>query len=225
MAQMLDVRATYIQGFAASVSHEFKTPMTSIQAAAELLDDHAAGITEAERQHLVGLVTDGVARLALLVRRLVELARADVMRTGMDLAPVAVGPLLQQVAARFRARGMDLVVVTDEAGAVHLPPDALDALLTSLLENAAMHAPGATVSITASQADGMIRICIADAGPGMALEHRASAFEPFFTTARAAGGTGLGLPIVRAIATSAGGSVIILPDRPGTTVMVTLPAT
>lgn len=226
MAQTLETRAAYIQGFAASVSHEFKTPMAAIQAAAELLDDHASGLTDAERHHLVGLVTDGVSRLALLVRRLVELARADVMRGGLDLAPILVAPVLAQVAARYQDRGMD-VDIAREAGAkdaaIRLPPDALDAMLTSLLENADMHAPDAKVRLSVSQDGDTVHIMVADNGPGMPPAHRVRAFEPFFTTARTAGGTGLGLPIVRAIASAAGGTVTILPTGSGTTVAVTLP--
>ena len=144
------------------------------------------------------------------------------MRGSLDLVHIPVAPVLADVAARYRARDMD-VHVTGAAGSVRLPPDALDALLTSLLENAAMHAPGAQVSLSVEQDDGILRIVIADTGRGIPPEHRLHAFEPFYTKGRTAGGTGLGLPIVRAIAAGACGTVMILPNQPGTTVVVTLP--
>ena len=93
MAATLDQRATYLTGFAASVSHEFKTPLAAIRAAAELLDDHAGTLSAPEQANLLRLVTEGVARLDLLVRRLVDLARADMMRANRPgTAAIPVGP-------------------------------------------------------------------------------------------------------------------------------------
>ncbi len=224
MADTLEKRAEYIRGFAASVSHEFKTPMTAIRAAAELLDDHAASISPQERQHLLQVVSKGVARLELLVRRLVELARADMLGVGTGREAVAaIDVVLARVADRFRNRGIT-VMVTGAAGFVALPGDALDALLTSMLENAATHASGADVRISAETVGREVHITVRDNGPGIPPAHRDRIFEPFFTTSRAEGGTGLGLPIVRAIAESVGGSVVLLPAAAGTEFLISLPA-
>jgi len=224
MADTLEKRAVYIRGFAASVSHEFKTPMAAIRAAGELLDDHAASISADERKHLLEVVSNGVARLELLVRRLVELARADMLRvgTGRD-AVAAVDVAVARVADRYRERGVS-VIVTGSAGLVGLPDDALDALLTSMLENAATHASGAKVRIVVEPVGREVHITVRDNGPGIPPAHRDRVFEPFFTTSRAAGGTGLGLPIVRAITESVGGSVVLLPAATGTEFLVSLPA-
>jgi signal transduction histidine kinase len=163
-----------------------------------------------------------VARLELLVRRLVELARADMTRRGAS-ASAAVDPIVRRVAERYRRTGM-IVAVTGEAGAVRLPEDALDALMTTMLENAATHAPGAAVEIAVEAADGEVRIVVRDDGPGIPDAHRQRAFEPFFTTARAEGGTGLGLPIVRAIVSGVGGGVTLLPTPVGAAFLISLPA-
>jgi signal transduction histidine kinase len=188
------------------------------------LHDHAASISPGERRRLLDVVSDGVARLELLVRRLVQLARADMMRAGNGETDVAcVRSVLTRVADRYRARGM-VVVVKGEAGAVRLSDDALDALLTSMLENAATHAPGAEVTIFAEIAGDAVCITIRDDGPGIPPAHHDRAFEPFFTTARAQGGTGLGLPIVRAIASGVGGSVTLMPGVTGTEFIIRLPA-
>ena len=224
MAATQEQRAGYISGFAASVSHEFKTPMTAIRAAGELLEDHAETISSEERRRLLGIVSDGVTRLELLVRRLVELARADMMRAGIaGTDAVAADPVLDRVAERFRERGVT-VEVAGQAGLITLPADALDAMLHSMLENAAVHAPASRVRIEAETADGEVRVTVRDNGPGIPEAHHQRVFEPFFTTARARGGTGLGLPIVRAIVASVGGSVTLLASERGTAFLIALPA-
>jgi signal transduction histidine kinase len=222
MARTLEQRAGYISGFAASVSHEFKTPMTAIRAAAELLDEHADSVSPEERRRLLGVVSDGVARLELLVRRLVELARAD-MTTRGEAAIAAVDPIVRRVAERYRQTGMT-VAVTGAAGAARLPEDALDALMTTMLENAAAHATGAAVDIVVEADGDHVRITVRDDGPGTPPAHQVRAFEPFFTTARGQGGTGLGLPIVRAIVAGVGGSVTLLPTQAGAAFLISLPA-
>ncbi len=111
----------------------------------------------------------------------------------------------------------------DGDGRVAIGPDALDAVLTSLLDNAATHAPGAAVRIAVRSAAPWVHIIVADDGPGIPAAYRADVFEPFFTTARDRGGTGLGLPIVRALVAGAGGQVTLLPGTKGTAFRVDLP--
>ena len=221
MAATLEQRAGYITGFAASVSHEFKTPLAAIRAAAELLEDHAPTLSPAERARLSHLVVDGVGRLDRLVGRLLELARADMMRVKPGEAPAApVLPVAHRVAAQFG----DHVSVTGEAAAVPISADALAAVLTSLVDNAARHAPGASVRIGVQDRGDRVAIVVADDGPGIPPAHRDRAFEPFFTTARGQGGTGLGLPIVRALVGSVGGTVALQPVARGTALLIDLPA-
>lgn len=225
MASTLEQRAGYIAAFAASVSHEFKTPLAAIRAAGELLEEHGDTTSPDERQHLLDLVSGGVARLELLVRRLVDLARADMVRVmpGGTGNGVAVGPVLDRVVARFRARGLGVDVHTATVATVALPADALDALLTGLLDNVVTHAPGGVARVTAGIVGNEMHLIVQDDGPGIPPAHRDRAFEPFFTTAREHGGTGLGLPIVRALAMSSGGHVTLLPSDVGTVFLVTLP--
>ena len=223
MAATLAQRAGYISGFAASVSHEFKTPMAAIRAAAELLEDHGADLSAAERTRLSRLVVEGVARLDRLVGRLLDLARADMMRVAPRAGTgVAVAPLLHRVAARFRAEGV--AVEADEApGLAWIGEDALEAVLGALVENAARHAPGARVRLSGRVEQGCVQVAVADDGPGIPPAHRDLAFQPFFTTARDRGGTGLGLPIVRALLSGVGGTAALLPTEAGTTLVITLP--
>ena len=222
MAATLEQRADYIGAFAASVSHEFKTPLAAIRAGAELLEDYADTLSPTERIQLSRRITEGAARLDLLVGRLLELARADMMRADPQGRPgVAIGPLLAGIAARFRATGM--AIQADGTGMAATSAEAVQAVLTTLVENAASHAPGAAVRLTGCTAEGRVRVTVADDGPGIAPQHRDSAFEPFFTTARDRGGTGLGLPIARALMTGLGGRVTLQSSTTGAAFLVDLP--
>ena len=222
MAAILEQRASYIRSFAAHVSHEFKTPLAGAKGALELLEDHGATMEPAERAHFIQLVGASLDRLDLLVRRLVDLARADMMRPGrVALRPIA--PTLAALAERYAERGL---AVRIEAGAEQaaLPEDALEIMLGSLLDNVLQHAgPGATVTIRVLQEADRLVLTLADDGPGVPPGDAARIFEPFFTTARARGGTGLGLPITRAIAASAGGTVELVPVVLGATFRIVLP--
>jgi signal transduction histidine kinase len=222
MAAILEQRAGYIRSFAAHVSHEFKTPLAGAKGALELLEDHGAGMDAAERTHFVQLIGASLDRLDLLVRRLVDLARADMMRPDrVALRPIA--PVLAALAERYGERGLAVRV---DAGAEQaaLPEDALEIMLGSLLDNVLQHAgPGATVTIRVLQEADRLVLILADDGPGVPEGDAARIFEPFFTTARARGGTGLGLPITRAIAASAGGTVELVPTARGATFRITLP--
>jgi signal transduction histidine kinase len=222
MAKTLDQRARYITAFAASVSHEFKTPLAALRGAAELLDEPTDSLPTAERQRLLAVLTDNAARLDRLVRRLLELARADMMRPGA--APTPIAPILAALVPHYTKRGL---AIDAQAGActVALPEDAIEAILASLLDNVLVHAgAGAHVCIRAEAAGGVTRIDIQDDGPGISPANATRVFEPFFTTARASGGTGLGLPIVQAIARGAGGNVVLLTSGHGTHFRIELPA-
>jgi signal transduction histidine kinase len=224
MASTLDQRARYIAAFAASVSHAFKTPLAALGAAAELLHDDNAIEAQPDRERLVRIVAESTARLNLLVSRMLELARADMTRPG-SLPPIPIAPIVGRVAERYRAQGMRLSVVGAPVSTT-LAQDGLEAVIVSLLDNAQTHAGrAANVRITTSTSDTQTRIDIEDDGPGISAANQARVFDPFFTTARDAGGTGLGLPIARAIMAGAGGSLDIVPAASGAHFVVSLPNT
>ena len=228
MAAMLDQRARYIIAFAASVSHEFKTPLAGLRGAAELLEDHADTLPADERGKLLGILARNTERLDLLVRRLLDLARADMMRPEAGPA-TSVAEVLEALLPAYRDRGM---AVHADAGTctVAFPSDALGALLASLLDNAAAHASldgrgsGAIVFVSARNRGQRTWITVKDNGPGISPANRGRVFEPFFTTSRDQGGTGLGLAIVRAMAQGVGGAADLVPSEDGACFCVELPA-
>jgi signal transduction histidine kinase len=227
MARTLEERATYIRDFAAHVSHEFKTPLTAIQGAVELLRDHAESMSAEERTRFLNILSSDARRLEELVRKLLELARADVMRVGDDHADV--GAVLQAVAARYRELGLDVDLAAGAPRAlVAMAPETLDSILSNLLDNARQHAgPGVKVTvlceIDAEAQPPQMRITVSDNGSGISAANAAKIFEPFFTTARKTGNTGLGLPIIQSLLTAHRGAIELVPTDRGAIFRIRLP--
>jgi signal transduction histidine kinase len=216
MARTLETRANYISDFAAQVSHEFKTPLTAMQGAVEMLREHGAAMSADERERFLDILDHDTRRLAQLVRRLLELARAD-MAPAEASETADVGAVLQAAASRYR----DGTLVTQLQ--VPSPPlraaiaaDTLESILGSLLDNVRAHGgPRARARLSAAADGDAVGILVEDDGPGISAANRPRVFEPFFTTARAQGGTGLGLSIARSLTRAHGGDLELLPSDGG----------
>jgi len=220
MARSLFDRSDYISTFTAHVSHELKSPLTSIQGAAELLRDNAQRMTEAERNKFLGNIIDDTERLAALVRRLRELAKADNPQLGgrTSLAPVIAKAGKAGPAIAIEATG-------DLAREIEMSEENATIVLSHLIDNAAQH--GATairigISIDTDAAD-RLRLTVEDNGTGVSERNRARIFDPLFTTRRESGGTGMGLSIVQSMLRAHGGSIRLLPHQPGAAFEISVP--
>lgn len=223
MAQTLEQRASYIRDFAAQVSHEFKTPLTAMQGAVEVLREHGATMSDDERTRFLGILERDTRRLAQLVRRLLDLARADVMPAADEVADV--GSVLQAAAARHRERSQQVIVeAPGQPLTAAIAAETLESILGSLLDNVCAHAGGAPVRLGAAAATGVVEIDVADEGPGISAANRSRIFERFFTTAREQGGTGLGLSIARSLTRAHGGELELLDSPRGAHFRLRLPA-
>ena len=224
MAQTLELRATYIRDFATQVSHEFKTPLTAMQGAVEMLREHGGTMSQAEHARFLEIIERDSRRLSALVRRLLELARADVMPAGSESADV--GPTLEALATRHRELGLQVEVHGPERPLrAAISGETLESVLSSLLDNVRMHAgAGSRVRLAAGLAGKQVVLEVDDDGPGVSAANRERVFQAFFTTARAQGGTGLGLSIARALLLAHGGEIELLPRHPGAHFRLTLPA-
>ncbi|MBL8251767.1 MAG: HAMP domain-containing histidine kinase, partial [Candidatus Competibacter sp.] len=227
MAGHLEQRADYIRTFAAHVSHEFKTPLTGIRGAVELLRDHLDTMTAAERERFLDNLDQDALRLERLVRRLLELARADVMQAApADRAEVAAA--IRRLAARYRETGLKVEIIEPlPASSVAMAEEVLESMLSNLFDNARQHGGGA-VSVTVAGSDSglaadPVMIEIGDDGPGISAANAARVFEPFFTTARARGGTGLGLAVVKSLLAAHGGGIELAESAKGTRLRIGLP--
>ncbi len=222
MAEAIERRGRYLRDFAASLSHEFKTPLAGIRGGIELLQDHAATMTEADRARFLSNMEGDADRLARLVSRLMELAKADMGKPG-GAGQSALAPVLARLADAHQAPGFTLSAA--------LPPDlpplameegALETVLATLIENARQ--AGATeLAISAALTNGTARIALSDNGPGVPEADRIQVFDPFFTSRRETGGTGLGLPIARALAQGCGGDLELAESESGACFVLRVP--
>ncbi len=222
MARSLEERADYIRGFASHVSHEFKTPLTAIQGAVELLRTHDTTMPAEKRTRFLANVAADAERLERLVRRLLELARADVLQPAGEDAHVEA--IVAAVADRYRASGLAVDLrgsIGDRRAAI--TGEILESVLSSLLDNARQHGGAnarATITLDTSASGATIRV--ADDGDGISPANSAKIFDPFFTTARDDGGTGLGLTIARSLLAAHGGTIDFVPSARGAAFVIVL---
>ncbi len=208
MAGVLSDRADALRTYTDHVTHELKSPVTSIVGAAELLETSGDQMPPERRKRLIDTIHAEGLRMDALLSKLRELARVRILAGDSDTD-------LAEVVARVVATRPGLKISTDIAPGLTVPlsPEALEIVLTQLLTNAEDH--GATeVTIKGDSQTGAIRI--SDNGRGVAEANRAKIFEPFFTTRRDTGGTGMGLNIVAAVIQRGGGTISLDPSDQGT---------
>ncbi|MGE5761179.1 MAG: ATP-binding protein [Gemmatimonadota bacterium] len=199
----------------ASLSHDLRTPLTTIKALAQdaaLRGDANAAIIEDAADHLSRLVSD-----------LLDLSRlkggAFPVTPELNTAEDVVGAALRQVAGLLNGRKLNPLVDTSRPALLGRF-DFVQTLriLTNLLENALRYAPsGSTVDLTVSRDGDMLAFAVADRGPGISLADRERVFEPFYRDASAqpdTGRAGLGLSIARRLAELQGGT-LTFEARPG----------
>ncbi len=201
------------QDFVANVSHELRTPLTAIRGGVEALLDEAG---PAERR-FVAIIARNSARMERLVSDLLRLARLDAGQEELALTPCALEAALASVAGELAplAEGKQLDVktaVAPEAGTVLADPLKLHDAVRNLVENAVNYSPpGGAVELGADGGDGVVRITVADRGPGIPDTDLTRIFERFYRVddarPRDPGGTGLGLAIVKHLIGLHGGSV------------------
>lgn len=221
MAERIERRSAYLRDFAAAVSHEFKTPLAGIRGAVELLQDHFDTMSPKDRRRFLENIEGDSERLSQLVGRLLDLARADMATPEAGAAVDLVEPLRRVADAQQRPEFTVTVQVARDLPLVAVPFATIESVLDVLLQNA-RQAGARRVSINAAPTPDAVRVEVADDGPGVSPADRERLFEPFFTSRRAEGGTGLGLPIARSLL-AASHATIALGDGEGATFQLTLP--
>jgi two-component system, OmpR family, sensor kinase len=209
MAGALERSRTLDQQFLLSVSHDLRTPLSSIQGYAEALADGT--IDDATRAGTV--ILSESRRLDRLVRDLLQLARLDARSFSLDRSPVELHELVAACVEGFgpeaEAAGVSIELHVDPAMVVG-DADRLAQVVANLLENALRFA-AQRVIVTVEVAGGRARVTVADDGVGIDPADRSLVFERLYLArdhrARKEGGSGLGLAIVRELVTAMGGTV------------------
>jgi signal transduction histidine kinase len=219
MARRLNTRSSFISTFATHVSHELKSPLTSIQGAAELLreDVDAPDMDDEDRRKFLDNIIADADRLAKIAGRLRDFARAE--------NPLAVGAAKLSVAiAGLRAAfpSLDIRASGDLDTPMRISEDNALIILSNLADNAARHA-SSTLEVSAARQGNRLLVTVADDGEGVSPNNRTQIFDSFFTTRRDNGGTGMGLAIVRAMLDAHGGAIRLIDSEKGTAFELTFP--
>jgi signal transduction histidine kinase len=205
-----------------TVSHELKTPLTSIQMAVHLLLEEVVGTLNAKQVELLLAARQDADRLLAMVNDLLDLTRIEQGSVKLDLRPVASADLVADGINRFEARARDAGVELRADVAFGLPPVLVDReraghVFDNLVGNALAHTDrGGSVRLSAKAEADFIRFDVTDTGEGIPAEYLPRIFEKFFRVpgSRSRGGAGLGLAIAREIVTAHGGTIDVA-SRPG----------
>jgi len=208
MLARLEAAFEHERRFVANASHELRTPLAMLRTELDLALRRPRSTEELEQT--IRSASEETERLSRLANDLLLMARADQGALPIRSETVAVGEVLDTVAARFAARaaGLGRIISTAETQlAVEADRERLDQALSGLVDNALRHGSG-DILLAAREAGEFIEIHVTDDGPGIPLGFRERAFERFSRgdDARNRGGSGLGLSIVALIATAHGGS-------------------
>ena len=203
--------------FVATVSHEFRSPLTGIRQLAELLD---SGIVQADdrRREYYRLILQESDRLAHLVENLLDFSRLEAGRKQYRMAAIDSSPWLEATAAIARNPRLS-ASIPPRLPTVQGDPEALASALLNLMDNALKYSPPRSpVRLAARAGSGRLSISVADRGPGIATEEHARIFERFYRgggeLSRQVKGAGIGLSIVKRIVEDHGGSVSVV-SQPG----------
>jgi len=224
MAEQLSRRSDYIASFSAHLTHELKSPLTSIKGAAELLLDSEAStagkLTAAEQKNFLSNILGDAERLEAMAQRLRELARAEIAEQNerTELDTVVAG-----LKSRFPMLSVEASGCLDRAGSIAMSAEKALIVLSQLADNAVRH-NARTIRLQAAREDGMIGVSLSNDGDPISPANRERIFDAFFTTRREHGGTGMGLAIARAIMTSHGGAIRLLPSDDGAAFELRFPA-
>ena len=216
----------------ASVSHDLRTPITSLRLLAEAVEDEIVD-GEMRRSYLKRMRTH-IDALSALIDDLFELSRLEAgdIRWSLEQVrlDVLVGETVEAMRVQAEAKGVSVTAqVSEVVGVARANPEKLQRVLFNLIQNAIRHTPAdGSVVVRAEPVADRIEVEVADSGDGIAAEEREQVFTAFYRggagAARTGGGAGLGLAVSRAIIEAHGGRIWLADATAGTRVRFSLPA-
>jgi two-component system sensor histidine kinase KdpD len=199
-----------------SLTHELRTPLTSIRAAATTLVQ-GEGLDEAGRLDLAALVDEESARLDKLIGEAVEMAEIDANVVQVHATPQHTRTLMDHVVEESHAilaKHRVVVTIDPPDTPAWFDPHLLGRVFRHLVENAARYTPaGGRISLTSRRRDGRLEFTVEDNGPGIDSADLPLIFEKFYRGKKSSArgkGTGMGLPIARAILAAHGGEIDVI---------------
>lgn len=220
MADRLDRDEQLRRRLTADVAHELRTPVATIAATLDALDDDVQQLTPAT----TAVLRAQASRLTRLSADLTAVSRADSGNLHLHRQPLAPGSILSAAAAAatgaYAAAGVALVVDAPHLPDLSVDPDRLGQVFANLLDNALRHTPaGGTVRLSAARTPTGVRFVVADDGEGIDHAHLPHLFERFYRVDaardRAHGGSGIGLSVTRALVHAHGGTIAAHSAGPG----------
>lgn len=202
--------------FVANVSHELKTPITSILGFIETLTDGVAQMDEDETTRFLNIVSVQAHRLNAIIEDLLQLSRLEQQHDGIAVEECRIEELIADVrqSLEMKATAKEIRLVDEYSGNPRFiaNPNLVAQALSNLVDNAIKYCPkGSQITIRFRRSATTVRFEVDDDGPGIPTEAQGRIFERFYRVdrarSRAAGGTGLGLAIVKHIAQAHGGNV------------------
>lgn len=203
--------------FIANASHELKTPLSSIRIMVESLQAGGKDDPEVEDEFLE-VIKSEVDRLAAIVEDMLELSAVEAGTLAVRSEPTPVfGPValaVDRVRPRLEAKGQHLAVDVPQDILIRGDSDAVERVVTNLLDNAVKYTPeGGRITVAAERRGERVLIRVSDTGIGIPPEHLDRIFERFYRVdkgrSRELGGTGLGLSIVKHLVEAHGGTVSV----------------
>ena len=226
MARRLEEVAQMKTDFVSTVSHELRSPLTSIIGSLDTVSRPELAPTEPTSQQLLQSARRQASRLQRLIEDLLVVSRIDRGAIPVHLETISLKEIFDEV---NRVVPVEATISVDPPDAqVEADRDHLTRVLINLVENAYKYAPGSPVEIHGSELLNRIRIAVVDHGPGIPEDQRDRVFERFTqldqSDTRSRGGTGLGLSIVKSLVEVMHGSVRIEEtEGGGATFVVELP--
>jgi len=199
--------------FIATISHELKTPIASVQMCVRLLQDNRIGTLNEEQQNVVRTLGDEVIRLSKITNELLDLSQVETGNIKLDIRkadPKAIISMAME-AVKFQADRKNVVVDVDSAEEVQTlqaDRDKTTWVLVNFLTNAIRYSPeNGKVVIRCKGENGKITFSVEDRGPGIEQKYLTRIFEKFFQVPGSPTGTGLGLAISKEFIEAQGGSI------------------
>jgi len=231
--QQLEVASRHKSEFLASMSHELRTPLNAVIGFSDVLLERMFGELSERQDKYIREIRDSGHHLLELINEILDISKVEAGRMELEMAPVPVGPVLEDGLAMVRERAgnhrislklegeRDLVVLADELRlkqvVLNLLTNAVKFTAAKFTDDAGEIAAGGEVTVAASRVREEVRVTIRDNGIGIAESDRQRIFETFEQAGRRTSdeGTGLGLTLCKRIVELHGGSIGVLESEPG----------